>query len=1038
MGLPPQVALHPLNSPRVAGGSKTVRISPPRFSGLLGLTLTVLGLLPGCSSGGHDSPAGSTNPAPTGSDSDDRPPETDSTAPLLTEISATSAQGRAATVLWKTSEVATGWVDFGLTPAYGTRVLAPTPGTQHAVALVGLIPGSEYHFRVVGSDEFGNLSSSGDLTFQSNDDTPPVISHLTSEVLGGDSARITWDTDEPTTGRVSYGLATPTEFFELSGPPLLTSHSVLLTGLQPGGAYSFTVTATDVFGNVFRSSLQMFTTDDLTDPVITNIQVLTGPGTDVTLAFDTDEDTTADVDYGTTSAYGDQVSILTPDSSHTALLTPLPVDTEMHYRITVYDAFGNTSDTGDLTFQTNDLTAPQITNVQVTAITTDSATISWTTDEPSLGEVDHGPTAAYGSTVPSGPPPATSHAVTLTGLVPDSTVHYRITARDSFDNASSTADQTFDTEEPPGVEITGSLVAWQPLEVSFQGPMATELDSAPNPFLDYRLTVDFSGPSGQSYSVPGFFDGNGSGSGTGSVWSVRFAPDEAGIWNYTAHFDQGTEVALDLDPMAGTPTSFDGTVGQVTIAALDPTAPGFYKWGRLEYTGEHYLKFRDGPYFLKTASNSPENFLAYKGFDNTVDQGGIDTTGLENGLHRFLPHEADWGPTGLGDADDPLFTSADTGSDSKGIIGALNYLASEEVNGIYFLPMNLGGDGQEVAPFVGYSGSSFDKTHYDVSKLHQWNQFFEHATKRGLSLHFVLAEREVDNRNYLDSGTLGVERKLYYRELIARFGHALAIKWTLSEENLYSVPSLNAFADYIQAVDPYDHPIAIHTPVLPLAGDYAVYTAVLGDARFSAASIQTSASNAGSHTERWRTDSATSGQKWVVEIDELTLDATDMNADTLRECALYDVLFSGGTIEWYMGYHPLPLGGDLRCEDFRTRADIWEYSRYARRFMEDHLPFWEMEPADSLVSGAASHFDGSLPEVFAKADDTYAIYLPVSVGTATLDLTGATGTFQQRWYNPRTGLFEGSPQSVSGGSVVSLGSAPSGPAGEDWVVLFER
>ena len=45
----------------------------------------------------------------------------------------------------------------------------------------------------------------------------------------------------------------------------------------------------------------------------------------------------------------------------------------------------------------------------------------------------------------------------------------------------------------------------------------------------------------------------------------------------------------------------------------------------------------------------------------------------------------------------------------------------------------------------------------------------------------------------------------------------------------------------------------------------------------------------------------------------------------MRRRALYDVYFSGGNIEWYLGYFPLPPGGDLRTEDFRTREEMWDY-----------------------------------------------------------------------------------------------------------------
>ena len=43
-------------------------------------------------------------------------------------------------------------------------------------------------------------------------------------------------------------------------------------------------------------------------------------------------------------------------------------------------------------------------------------------------------------------------------------------------------------------------------------------------------------------------------------------------------------------------------------------------------------------------------------------------------------------------------------------------------------------------------------------------------------------EAEAANKRELDEGELGPERKLYYREMIARFGHHLALEWNLCEE----------------------------------------------------------------------------------------------------------------------------------------------------------------------------------------------------------------------------------------------------------------
>ena len=53
---------------------------------------------------------------------------------------------------------------------------------------------------------------------------------------------------------------------------------------------------------------------------------------------------------------------------------------------------------------------------------------------------------------------------------------------------------------------------------------------------------------------------------------------------------------------------------------------------------------------------------------------------------------------------------------------------------------------------------------------------------RGSSCTSSLNEAEEANKRELDGGELGVERKLYYRELIARFAHHPALQWNLCEE----------------------------------------------------------------------------------------------------------------------------------------------------------------------------------------------------------------------------------------------------------------
>ena len=54
-------------------------------------------------------------------------------------------------------------------------------------------------------------------------------------------------------------------------------------------------------------------------------------------------------------------------------------------------------------------------------------------------------------------------------------------------------------------------------------------------------------------------------------------------------------------------------------------------------------------------------------------------------------------------------------------------------------------------------------------------------TQLGLQIHFVTQENENDEELGGDS-SLNDIRKLYYRELVARFAHHPALQWNIGEE----------------------------------------------------------------------------------------------------------------------------------------------------------------------------------------------------------------------------------------------------------------
>jgi len=564
------------------------------------------------------------------------------------------------------------------------------------------------------------------------------------------------------------------------------------------------------------------------------------------------------------------------------------------------------------------------------------------------------------------------------------------------------------------VSPAGDCRKWEPVAISFEGPAAKSADNTPNPFLDYRLQVVFSSPAGKGYVVPGFYDGDGQGGRTGNIWRVLFSPDETGCWHFRASFRGGRQVAVSLDPAVGKALSFDGSEGQFVVVPQDKNAPGYLKWGRLEYVGKFYLKFRDGGYWIKGGTDEPEDFLGYVGFANTPQA-----------KHRYEHHVQDWRP---GDPD---------WGDGQGrpIIGALNYLSSQHMNNLYFLPMNIGGDGQDVWPYLGNidprGSPENDDLHFDVLKLRQWDLVLSHAQRNSIFLHFVLNEAERANKLELDKASLGVERKLYYREMVARFGHHLALQWNLCEEydlDLKLAPELiKSYAEFIHAIDAYDHPITVHHASRDIQ---QVWGPFLGFRLFPVTSFQTRDT---STVEMWRRASRDAGFPQVVSMDEFYPDnASAENADRHRREYTWPVYLSGGQLE----YITQEL---IETDDFRKYESNWKYTWYARKFLEENLPFWEMEPMDDLLTGAATYQGNNTVsgQVFAKPGEVYAVYVPAGEKTGRLDLTGAPGRLVQRWYNPRIGKFEGEACAVKGGQPVELGRPPKEVA-EDWALLIRR
>ncbi len=586
---------------------------------------------------------------------------------------------------------------------------------------------------------------------------------------------------------------------------------------------------------------------------------------------------------------------------------------------------------------------------------------------------------------------------------------------------------------------TPVFLQWHTVALSFEGPKTSEA-AADNPFLNYRLSVEFHHEDTKQ-TIRGFYAADGNAAETsansGNIWQARFTPDKIGKWSYSAKLHKSDSIALSSDDLNdGELISISNHEGNFIVVASDKEGDDFRANGRLE-AENGYFKFRNtNNYWLKVGANSPENLLGYVDFDDTYRikaEAREGEAAAPKNIHSFMPHLKDW-KTG-----DPSWKNGK----GKSLIGAINYLASKGMNSSYFLTMNILGDGKDVWPYL----TPDDFTRFDVSKLEQWEIVFQHMQSKGILLHMVLQETE--NETMLDNGDTGPMRQLYYRELIARFGHHLALVWNLGEENgpAHWTPigqndrQRKAMAKFLKENDPYQHPVLLHTHSEDPHRE-EILNDLLGYKYLDGLSLQQAKrEEAGTVVEIWKTKAAEAGHDWLITMDEIGMwhtgalpDIQDPNHNTLRRYALWGTLLSGAAgVEWYFGakHH----NNDLTSEDWRQRNRLWEITNYAKVFFNNYLPYWEMQPKNDLVNSKEAY-------CLRKVNEIYAVYLPKS-GQYKIDLSEVQGKFDVLWYDPLKGgeLQLGSIKTVFGGGISNLGIPPVGTnssSDKDWVALIRK
>jgi len=366
----------------------------------------------------------------------------------------------------------------------------------------------------------GKASNTG--TFESwsiniygTDTTAPFISDLSEPPIDitDNTATITWNTDEPSTGIVRYGTesAAWTGYpLEIAGTSLAMSHSITIEGLVDNTTYYLQAGSVDAAGNGpdqnpgdTNPSAEITFTTGSDAPVISGLVTALAAETLARITWTTDEPSDSMICYSTTSGlnwnHPSMAAVSDPamTTSHSITIEGLDTEQTYYYLAGSTDAAGNgpeqnsnaTNPTTERSFTTT-YNAPVITGLGVNSYTETTATITWTTNEASDSVIQYSTTSSNwtGYTfTESDTAMVTSHSITLTNLAEDTRYYYRAGSTDSsgsgpenYSNATNPSDELSFTTGPkypsvtgfPAIDFTASTISIRFDKSNMQGTFA--------------------------------------------------------------------------------------------------------------------------------------------------------------------------------------------------------------------------------------------------------------------------------------------------------------------------------------------------------------------------------------------------------------------------------------------------------------------------------------------------------------------------------------------------------------------------------------
>ena len=430
---------------------------------------------------------------------------------------------------------------------------------------------------------------------------------------------------------------------------------------------------------------------------------------------------------------------------------------------------------------------------------------------------------------------------------------------------------------------------WTPQEFSFSAKAATA-----NPFkVSFSATI--TGPDGKTFTLPGFFDGDG-------TWKIRVSPNATGSWSVVTKSDM-----RELDAR---------TASFTCVKSTNPRAHGVL---RVDKAHPHHFIFEDGARF----------FMQGYEYDWlwALDTGKPGVPTVEATLDLLAKHGFNYVILNTY-AHDTKWREGKTGPDDFG-----------------------------PPPLYAWEGSNEQPYHsrMNLAYWQHYDQVMSALAQRGIQAHMLI---KVYNKQVQWPARGSDEEKLFFRWLVARYAAYPNVIWDFAKEahNEKDLAYKQGWLKWLRENDPYHHLTTVHDDdKVNDSGAYDDLTDFRADQHHgNDKEVLTPGRNGnriGSNRDRILAQRAR--RAWPVAnvesdyecgpggVNDKTYNQAQSPEDTVD--MLWQIAMAGGYTAYYYTYtawdvvRPLDVpSGYALMKHF---GDFWRATTY-----------WTLEPSDKLVS----------------------------------------------------------------------------------------